>query len=491
MSVGRENIDLLALALAYHRAPLEHQERLAEIAILPEDMGRLLWLANGSTEILAAAAREVGARASEIRAAALLLLQRLCFTRDASHYRVLGLNPDATAEQIKEHHRLLMRLVHPDRAGAADFWVDSYAARINEAYSVLSRPQTRADYDECLARRQPIATVAPAIPRPRSSTWRETPRRRRLTLAARAHLPALVLGGLGLVAMLGVAGVYLLPKPPVMATTESGSIVAEMPSPSPLSAAPVESTLAAFQARPDWRALEQLEREASARASRMLAEREQLETARQEQLRIEQVELERLREERALLEQQLNAARLEVERRRLEQLRAEQDETERLRTERSNAERRKQEQLRAEQAQAEKLAEQARAERQTAARELTARDLDDLVGRYLSAYQSGDLERLMALFDARARGGGGKNRDRLRRDYADFFGATQTRRLTLTRMRWTVREPTAQGVARYQLREVRTDGATRDYEGSLRFEVLKQDARVLIQKIDFDIRPLE
>jgi curved DNA-binding protein CbpA len=550
MSEGRENIDLLALALAYHRVPLDHRERVAEIAILPEDMGRLLWLANGSAETLAAAARQVGAEAGEIRAAALFLLQRLCFARDASHYRILGLNPDATSEQIKEHHRLLMRLVHPDRAGVSDFWVDSYAARVNEAYSVLSRPQTRAAYNEFLARQEPTAVVVPAVPRPRSSAWLAAPHRRRPILALPAHLPALVLGGLAFVAVLGVAGVYLLAKPSIVAPAESESVVVAEVTPPPVMPA-TDGVIAAFQTRPDWRALEQIEQEASARASRILAHREQLEAAHQDQLRIEQAELERLRGERALLEQQLRAARLEVERRRLEQLRVEQDRTERLRTERLNAERQKIEQLRAEQAQAEKLTAEAHAERrklerlraaraqaeqraeqrpkepvrtpppvehasrtpspqlspskaereplaspkhddrQAAARDLTARELDQLIGRYTSAYQSGDLDRLMALFDTQARGSGGKNRDLLRLDYVAFFGATQSRRLNLTQMRWDPRGTVASGVARYHLRAVRTDGSTRDYAGSIRFEVSRQDARVVIQSIDFDIRRLE
>ncbi|TVR61247.1 MAG: hypothetical protein EA420_12440, partial [Candidatus Competibacteraceae bacterium] len=379
---------------------------------------------------------------------------------------------------------------HPDRAGAADFWVDGYAARINEAYSVLSRPQTRAAYDGSRARGEPSAAMVPGVARSRSTAWREAPRRRRSRLALRAHLPVLVLGGLALVAVLGVAGVYLLAKPPIMATAESEPVaVAEATPPPAMPTA--DGAIAAFQTRPDWRALEQIEQEASARASRMPAHREQLEAAHQDQLRIEQAELGRLPGEQTLLEQQLRAARLEAERRRLEQLRAEQAQVERLRAERANAERLKLEQLRVEQAQAGKLAEQARPERQTAARDLTARELDHLIGRYTSAYQSGDLDRLMALFDARARGGGGQDRDRLRRDYAKFFDATQSRRLRLTPVRWSPRGTTATGVTHYRLRAVQSDGSTRDYEGGIRFEVSRQDARVVIQSIDFDIRRLQ
>ena len=60
---------------------------------------------------------------------------------------MLGLEPDATVEQIKEHHRLLIRLFHPDRAGSGESWTDHFASRVNEAWTVLSRAQPRAVYD--------------------------------------------------------------------------------------------------------------------------------------------------------------------------------------------------------------------------------------------------------------------------------------------------------------------------------------------------------
>lgn len=505
MSEGRESIDLLALALAYHRAPLDHQDRLAAVATLPEDMNRLLWLANGSEEILAAAARQTGAEAGEVRAAALFLLQRLCLARDAGHYRVLGLNPDATAEQIKDHHRLLMRLMHPDRAGAADLWVDSYAARINEAYSVLSRPQTRAAYDGSRARGEPSAARVPGVARSRSTAWREAPRRRRSRLALRAHLPVLVLGGLALVAVLGVAGFSLRPSPAIMAPAESVATAGERSSMTMLTGG---DALAAFQAKPNWRPLDPVEREAVPQEPQVRPGRAPSESTHQERLRIEQAELHRVRQARILLEQerQLRAARLEKEQRRLEK---EQRRLEKLRAEQARA-KQSAEQARQEQARISRRVEQtprqplvavereppeppeppASGQREAAARELTTSELNALIERYADAYQGGDLARLMALFDARARGGG-QDRDRLRRDYASFFDATQSRRLRLTPVRWIPRGSTATGVTHYRLRAVQSDGSTRDYEGGIRFEVSRQDARVLIQGIDFDIRRLQ
>jgi DnaJ domain len=52
-------------------------------------------------------------------------------TRDEA-YKVLGLEPGASAEEIKEAHRRLMRHCHPDMGGS-----DYLAARLNEAKDVL------------------------------------------------------------------------------------------------------------------------------------------------------------------------------------------------------------------------------------------------------------------------------------------------------------------------------------------------------------------
>jgi len=59
-------------------------------------------------------------------------------------YRLLQVQPDAPEEIIKSSYRTLMQKlgVHPDLGG--DTW---NAALINDAYSILSNPQKRAQYD--------------------------------------------------------------------------------------------------------------------------------------------------------------------------------------------------------------------------------------------------------------------------------------------------------------------------------------------------------
>lgn len=62
-----------------------------------------------------------------------------------TYYEVLGLNPSATAEEIKKRYRELARRFHPDVAHTPEA-ADKFKA-INEANRVLSDPQRRATYD--------------------------------------------------------------------------------------------------------------------------------------------------------------------------------------------------------------------------------------------------------------------------------------------------------------------------------------------------------
>ena len=83
--------------------------------------------------------------------AARFFIEQVLMSHSAGHYHVLGVDPDARPEEIKEHHRLLMRLFHPDRQTTPDAQSDAIATRINQAYTVLRYPDTRATYDLTLA----------------------------------------------------------------------------------------------------------------------------------------------------------------------------------------------------------------------------------------------------------------------------------------------------------------------------------------------------
>jgi DnaJ-class molecular chaperone len=58
-------------------------------------------------------------------------------------YKILGVSEDATSEEIVRAYKKRCMTVHPDRGGGAEEFKE-----LNEAYSILSNPELRAEYDE-------------------------------------------------------------------------------------------------------------------------------------------------------------------------------------------------------------------------------------------------------------------------------------------------------------------------------------------------------
>ena len=84
-----------------------------------------------------------------------------------SHYELLCVTPEATAEEIRTSYRRLIRMYHPDAAGAAGA---AMTLRLNEAQRVLLDPTLRRQLDERLhvlhpvgARRFPATHSSPAF----------------------------------------------------------------------------------------------------------------------------------------------------------------------------------------------------------------------------------------------------------------------------------------------------------------------------------------
>lgn len=77
--------------------------------------------------------------------------------RPRDHYRALGLTPTADPRDVREAYLNLARILHPDRRGDATDAERALAERrmreVNEAWSVLRDPVTRARHDDERARR--------------------------------------------------------------------------------------------------------------------------------------------------------------------------------------------------------------------------------------------------------------------------------------------------------------------------------------------------
>jgi len=111
--------DCIALAVEFFREPSRFPDLLHGRRRLPPGVTALLQMA----------------AANRSHQAARFFIEHVLMAHNASHYRVLGVDPVAPPEEIKEHHRLLMRLFHPDRQTAVDERNDAIATRINQAYT--------------------------------------------------------------------------------------------------------------------------------------------------------------------------------------------------------------------------------------------------------------------------------------------------------------------------------------------------------------------
>ncbi len=75
------------------------------------------------------------------------------------YYKTLGVEPTASADDIKKAYRKLARKYHPDVSKEAD--ASSRMAEVNEAYAVLSDPEKRAAFDKLAQRRASGEDFAP------------------------------------------------------------------------------------------------------------------------------------------------------------------------------------------------------------------------------------------------------------------------------------------------------------------------------------------
>ena len=75
----------------------------------------------------------------------------------ADHYALLGVGPQASADEIRKAYFDIARQLHPDRLSAIGIADDNHVAhkvfaQLNTGFSILSDPKRRAEYDAMLAR---------------------------------------------------------------------------------------------------------------------------------------------------------------------------------------------------------------------------------------------------------------------------------------------------------------------------------------------------
>jgi hypothetical protein len=130
-------------ALALMRAP--RGARPGPDDRLPDGIELLVRIVGGDTHALGHATTATRESDATVRDAAAFYIQQVMFADGSDSYRVLGLDPGASDEQLKSHHRRLTRWLHPDRN--RDEWEAVYSERVNRAWQDLRTIERRQRYD--------------------------------------------------------------------------------------------------------------------------------------------------------------------------------------------------------------------------------------------------------------------------------------------------------------------------------------------------------
>lgn len=67
-----------------------------------------------------------------------------------NYYEILKVSKRATSEEIKSSYKNLVKKYHPDLYVGDKEFAEQKIKEINEAYDILSNPQTKKEYDEYL-----------------------------------------------------------------------------------------------------------------------------------------------------------------------------------------------------------------------------------------------------------------------------------------------------------------------------------------------------
>jgi hypothetical protein len=154
-----EGGEALDVALGLLRAPA--LRRALRDRPLPAGVAEVLALASGSPESARSAAERSGYDKAELVEAARFYVQQVLLADGADAYRMLGAERGADQAVLRDHHRLLLRWLHPDRSGAQ--WESALATRVNQAWNQLRTASARASYDAALAA-DPAPAAVPSPP---------------------------------------------------------------------------------------------------------------------------------------------------------------------------------------------------------------------------------------------------------------------------------------------------------------------------------------
>jgi hypothetical protein len=125
---------VIELALDLARMPA--LARSSVVPPLPPNIIELMRIAAASPAACRAAVAQTGEPTPVVIEAARFYLQQVLFRPEADCYRVLGIKPAASRETARDHMRLLLEWLHPDRNNNS--WDAVYAERVIKAWREVS-----------------------------------------------------------------------------------------------------------------------------------------------------------------------------------------------------------------------------------------------------------------------------------------------------------------------------------------------------------------
>src|SRR5262249_18632546 len=115
---------------------------------------------SSEAETMRAVAEDLVVPVEELTQRAQFVLACLILPSGGTHYEVLGVAPDAPAQEIRRRWAELIQRYHPDRFGGGTSWLDGQARRLIEAYHTLKDPVRRAAYDAQLTNDVAVTPLA-------------------------------------------------------------------------------------------------------------------------------------------------------------------------------------------------------------------------------------------------------------------------------------------------------------------------------------------
>ncbi len=451
MPQDRAAHELIATALACYRAPALHGEFLRGESPPPKDIAVLLRLAGGSEIHELGLAGFPEHDSADLNVAARFFVEQTMFRRDADHYRLLGIDPDASEQVIKEHHRLLMRMLHPDRTPDTDDWRGGYANRVNHAYNVLRNAHSRAAYDaELLAAREASAET---VKHQRGASVRYVHDGLGSYGSANKRsghrVPFFVLTGVAAIAALYVGGVYLSNRADTVNQASAGEAATVPTTTEPGHAPHTEDKLSDLSPQVMAKLENLLNTDAEKRQPPQPPHPESLESGK---TKTSQAPITPARnpasvrgDATGLVGSQKPQGNVSLATAPItnsggvSQRQRESDVPPVVRNEpvadtATLEPQRATQMLQMDKAVDDRLIATAKMEERDV-HKLSPDDLEKLFARYVFYYERGDIGGFMSLFDDDARSASG-GKSKIRQDYANFFKSTSTRQLELTQPSW-------------------------------------------------------